>query len=343
MFARNLLSLFAASLLLASTAMAQETFSLLKTSFSVADNAAVKLAVADADVTISTGATSDIQVEIHVRAADREQAVNHFEAQNYSVEMPDGIVTILDEPERRTRNYTRRSPQVQIAVTTPVSVDLRLRTADGDLVVGKVEGDVLIKTSDGDIVADHLTGTMFEARTSDGDIVLESLDFKNVVIQTSDGDVVVRHADAEEVTAHTSDGDIHFGQLNGIADIRTSDGDIHMGALASSAGQIRTSDGDIVLEQVNGNLTATTVDGNLVVDLVGPEAVTLRTSDGDVVVSIPASHGADLNLRGSDVRLDCCGSFEGQRQKERIEGRVNGGGAPLRISSSDGSVVLRES
>ena len=343
MCSRFCLHALAAALLLTPAATAQQTFTMFDRSYVAAGDAKVRVDVADADISVETGSENGFQIEIIVRASDPDMARRYYEAQQYSVAVRDGALEVHDEPDKSFRVNWKRGDyaQTHIGITAPESIDLRLRTSDGDLFVGDVNGDVYIRTSDGNITTDHLVGVMFEARTSDGNIVVESADFKNVVMQTSDGDLVVEHADAEEVTAITSDGDIHFGQLLGAADVRTSDGDIHMGSLQSNSSKIRTSDGNIFLESVVGRLTASTSDGDIVVDLVRPDTVTLRTSDGDIIVSVPDGHAARLNLTGSHVSMDCCASFEGKKTRRHIEGVINDGGAPIQVSASDGSVVLR--
>lgn len=337
------LSALVTALLLTPVALAQQTFTMFERSYEPAGDATVRVDVADADFSVETGSGNGFQVEILVRASDPDLARRYYEAQQYSVAFTGGILEVRDAPSNGFRVNWKRGDyaQAHIGISAPESIDLRLRTSDGDLFVGDVNGDVYVRTSDGNISADRLVGVMFEARTSDGNIIVESAEFKNVVLHTSDGDIVVEHADAEEVTAITSDGDIHFGQLLGIADVRTSDGDIHMGSLQSSSGKVRTSDGNIVLESVDGKLTASTSDGNVVVDLVRPDAIMLKTSDGDIVVSVPDDHGARLSLTGNRVSMDCCPSFEGKKTQRHIEGVVNGGGVPIQLSASDGMVVLR--
>jgi len=339
---RSLLCVIAAFLSLVPAVRAQQTYTMLDQAFQAGDQAAVKVAVAVADVFVVTGLEGAMRIEIQVMAPDRETARRYYDAQQYAVALNDGTLEVLDQPTHRARTGWHRPLQTQIFLATPVSVDLRVRTADGDLAIADVRGDVFVRTSYGDIVAEHLSGVMLEARTSDGDIVVKSAEFKNVVLQTAHGDISVNHAEAEEVTAVTSDGDIVFGHLAGIADIRTSDGDIAIGTLIVSSGKIRTSDGDLSLDAIEGKLDASTAHGDIVANLVRFDAVTLMTTDGDIVVSVPSSQGADLDLSASRVHLDCCASFEGQQIRRRVEGMINGGGSSLRVSSSYGTILLQE-
>ena len=317
---------------------------MLDESFSIAGHASLRVDVSDADVEVSSGAAGSIRVQISVDGKSEARARKYFEAQEFDVALRDGVLHVAS-PADSYRNIAgillRDDPDILIVVTAPRSVDMRVQTSDGDIVVNDVEGDVLLKTSDGDITAGTLSGTMFEARTSDGDISMKSADFKNIVAQTSDGDMTLGETTAEEVSARTSDGSIHIRSLSGIADIKTSDGDIFVGSLVSASSTIHTADGDVVLEGVEGDLAVTASDGNVTVELSQPGDVSIKTSDGDVLVTLPQDLPADLTLLGSRVQLDCCPAFEGRTAKESVEGRLNGGGTPLYIRASDGTVVIR--
>ena len=342
MRARILFVTLAASLILAPVSLAQKAFTMFDQTYPIAGQAAVKVNVADADITVATGSETRLHVEVQVMALDRDRAQRYYNAQEYSFKLNGSTVELSDEPNTTYRTNWRRQPQVHVIITAPQSVSVRLHTSDGDIRVGDLSGDAFLRTSDGDILAERLAGVMFEAQSSDGDIVLESAEFKNVVIRTADGDISVEYADAEEITAITSDGDIHFDELEGIAHLRTADGNVYVGSITTSSGSIQSSDGDIVIDSAEGDLAVTTSDGDIFADLILFKAVDLHGSDGDIVVSIPTGYGAEFSLRGSKVNLDCCASFKGSKEKHHIQGSVHGGGASLKLTSSDGTVVLRE-
>ena len=349
MRARVLFVTLASCLILAPVSLAQKAFTLFEQTYPIEGQAGIRVNVSDADITMATGSDNKLHVEVQVVARNQKRAQRHYDVQKISVkqngstyEVTDTPVDPSNDPTTIIRTTWRGLPQVHVILTAPQAVDVRVRTTDGDIRLGNRDGDVYLRTVDGDILTERLAGVMFEATTSDGDIVVESAEFKNVVIGTSDGDIVVEYADAEEVTATTSDGDIHFGELDGNAYLSTRDGDVYVGTLTTSSGRIRSSDGDIVLDAVEGELTGMTSDGDVVADLVRFDAVDLHSSDGDIVVSIPTDYGAELNLKGSEVSLDCCASFKGTKIKDYVLGSIHGSGASLKLTSSDGTVVLRE-
>ncbi len=341
---RSLLPVLVATACLAFTASAQQQYTLLDETFPSGDKASLQVAVGDADIHVDTDAESGIRVTVLVVAPSEDLAKRYFEAQRFDVALRDGQVHVLTEPNDGWQNPLRRPIEVQIQIEAPRSTDMRLRTSDGDVVVGNVDGDVMVRTSDGDIAAGVLTGTSFEARTSDGDVAVAAVKYKDVLVRSSDGDIELGSASAEEVTVSTSDGDIHIGELSATSDIHTSDGSVMIGRLISDSSQIRTSDGDILCGSVDGGLAARTSDGNIEARLENPGTVTLKTTDGDIDIEFSSSLAATLDLTATDIlMMNCCESFVGTWSWEghHAEGTLNGGGMRLQAVASDGSVRVR--
>ena len=69
--------------------------------------------------------------------------------------------------------------------------------------------------------------------------------------------------------------------------------------------------------------------------------VMATTSDGDISITLPENHGADLRLRGDDVRISRSLDFDGRIEDERATGEINGGGPLIEARTSDGEVTVR--
>lgn len=160
-------------------------------------------------------------------------------------------------------------------------------------------------------------------------------------ITTEDGDISLGDLDGT-VTLNSSDGDIRVGRIQGMeADVETSDGDVTIAALAAEQSVVRTSDGDIDLRNVAGALRASTSDGDIRITLDQSAGVDLRTSDGDIVIYAPATLSASVSFEGEDLEIARSFTIAGRVSRRRISGDMNGGGARLEASTSDGSISLR--
>ena len=69
----------------------------------------------------------------------------------------------------------------------------------------------------------------------------------------------------------------------------------------------------------------------------------LETSGGNVTIECPGNAGIDLDAKtsGGSLKIDRAFETHGKRHKNRFRGQVNGGGSPLDLRSSGGSIRLR--
>ena len=166
--------------------------------------------------------------------------------------------------------------------------------------------DLDSKTADGNLSARGLTGTL-QVHSGDGSVTLEDV-----------------HGD---LRLGASDGNVNVRQATGTLEARGSDG--HMTIDGQFTGvQLHTSD---------GNLDFTLAPGSKL-----NAASRIETSDGQVVLRVPSTLAADLEISTSDGRIDCSLplTMDHYDSSHNIHGRLNGGGTPLSVHTSDGNVRI---
>ena len=149
----------------------------------------------------------------------------------------------------------------------------------------------------------------------------------------------------------TGDGNLTADHLSGKLRVKSSDGQV---SITNSTGALeaRTSDGNLTVDGVFNAVTLHTSDGKLEVSLRDgtklTEPSTIQASDGSVRVRLPEGLAADLDVHTSDGHLDCALplTMDHYDSKEggghNLHGKLNGGGAPLTIHTSDGSVRIEQ-
>jgi DUF4097 and DUF4098 domain-containing protein YvlB len=167
--------------------------------------------------------------------------------------------------------------------------------------------DLDAKTADGNLTARELTGNL-QVHSGDGSVTLEDV-HGDLRLGSSDGNVVIRRASGT-LEARGSDGHM------------TVDGEF-------SAVQMHTSDGNLDLTLAPGSkLNA---------------ASRIESSDGHVSVHVPSTLAADLDITTSDGHVDCSLPLTMDHYDSHgnhLQGRMNGGGAPLSVHTSDGNVRI---
>jgi hypothetical protein len=142
---------------------------------------------------------------------------------------------------------------------------------------------------------------------------------------------------------------VALDDVHGALRLTSSDGNVVIRG-ATGTLEARGSDGHM---QIDGQFTAVqlhTSDGNLDLTLApGSQlnaASRIESSDGHVIVHVPSTLAADLDVTTSDGRLDCSLPLtmdhydSNESSGHSVHGRLNGGGTPLTIHTSDGNVRI---
>jgi DUF4097 and DUF4098 domain-containing protein YvlB len=164
----------------------------------------------------------------------------------------------------------------------------------------------------------------------------------------------------------SGDGSVEAASSNGTLAIRTGDGSI---SIQNAKGDIRlrAGDGSIEGRGLDGRVEATTGDGHINIEgrfdslniKTGDGSVTARanggskvqgtwnihTGDGSVDLELPGQLQANIDASTHDghISLDIPVTVEGTFSSSRINGKMNGGGAPIIVRTGDGSIRLNKS
>ena len=193
------------------------------------------------------------------------------------------------------------NPSISFVVYTPTETSCDLNTSGGPISVSSVNGTQNAHTSGGGIDIDHSKG---------------------------------------KITLRTSGGPINISDVQGNIDGRTSGGPISA-ANGSGTFDLETSGGPINLRRLSGSVRAHTSGGSISADIVKlVDQLDLRTSGGNITASLPSNQGFDLDAHGSLVNTNLNG-FSGSFHRDRVEGKVKGGGPKVTLHTSGGVIRIR--
>lgn len=107
----------------------------------------------------------------------------------------------------------------------------------------------------------------------------------------------------------------------------------------------------IKLNNVTGPLVLSTVSGNIEVNftsLAKDKAISIASISGDIDVTVPAATGLDVELKNISGSIYSDFDFPGNDKSLRrvggnsITSKLNGGGAPLKITNISGTIYFRK-
>lgn len=314
---------------------------------------AVRAETSGGSLTVEGGTDRNAKVEMFVRGNNGGDNLDKAEIEerlrDYDISIAQEGSTIVATAKRRNNDRNdratdrwQRSLSISFTFYTPRAVATDLRTSGGSIHLSELSGKQRFRTSGGSLHLTDVEGDI-NGQTSGGSIHLDRCRSKDRMdLQTSGGSIEAR-ASSGDMRLHTSGGSIRLTDLRGDIDAQTSGGSVQGSDLT---GEIKagTSGGSVRLSNVSGSVDASTSAGSVEVSIVKlGEYVRLNTSVGSVRVTMPFDKGMDLNLSGSRVNIpSSLSKFDGDIEKNRVRGRLNGGGVAVNISAGMGNVYVNQ-
>jgi DUF4097 and DUF4098 domain-containing protein YvlB len=166
----------------------------------------------------------------------------------------------------------------------------------------------------------------------------------NTDVRTSGGSIALSGLTGE-AKAKTSGGSIKLAELRGNVNAHTSGGSIRARDVEGPL-SVKTSGGAIDIENAKGKVDALTSGGSVSASFQSPisDEVELKTSGGGVTLKVPESSAFDLDAStsGGGVSSDLAVKTEGKPKRTSLRGPVNGGGKPVVLRTSGGSVRIKK-
>lgn len=250
--------------------------------------------------------SNEVRVEMYVKNSSwggwfsKNDDIQETLEEEYDIDISKVGNAVSATADRKSRRWDSNSLSIAFKVMVPATVSCNLNTSGGSIGLYGVEGQQSVKTSGGSLTLEKITGDM-EAKTSGGSIKIA--DFSGML------------------SAHTSGGSIHM---------ENSEGDL----------RVHTSGGGIRLYNIVGSIDASTSGGSINAEIkVLKDMLSLKTSGGSIRATIPDGLGLDLDLHGNRVNT-VLNNFSGTSDDNSIKGSVNGGGIPVIMRTSGGSVTL---
>lgn len=183
-----------------------------------------------------------------------------------------------------------------------------------------------------------------EARTSNGPVVLESLEGSGRAT-TSNGRIQGWDLTGEW-TLRTSNGAVELDRVNGAMAARTSNARIRVSGLRGRA-DVETSNGQIDAEvgepQEGAPLVLRSSNGSISLKMNrwARNPVRIQTSNASITLALPEGVSADLRASTTNGRVTS--DYEVSARdfgKNRLEGRLGGGGERIELTTSNGPVRI---
>ena len=129
-----------------------------------------------------------------------------------------------------------------------------------------------------------------------------------------------------------------------LVDAITTNGQIVLTALAGKI-TARSTNGGVKATDLSGPVDARSTNGQVAVDLksLGPDKIYLGTTNGGVLLTLPETAKADVTAGWTNGGFSITGLKldTSQDARRHIEGKINGGGTPIELHTTNGGIRVR--
>lgn len=313
--------------------------------FSESSLNALKVLTSGGSISVEGNRSSGVRVEMYVQAnnwngnnVSPEEIEDRLKEYDVVMRREGNTVVASAQPKDRNGMNWKKGLSISFRVFTPGTFTTDLKTSGGSIRLASLAGNQNFTTSGGSIKVHDLVGKI-HGRTSGGSI--EAANCSDEISLTTSGGSIKAEKMMGSINLKTSGGSISLARLNGTIMAVTSGGGIRANDIEGAL-DATTSGGSIRMENMAASVKARTSAGSIEADFdrLG-DFMTLSTSAGSVRVNMPLNKGMDLDLRGNKVSIPLK-NFSGNQEKDRVQGSLNGGGIPIKLSASSGSVYVNQ-
>ena len=134
---------------------------------------------------------------------------------------------------------------------------------------------------------------------------------------------------------------------NAVVNVTNTNGQVVVNALAGKV-VASTTNGAVKGTNLTGGVDGRTTNGSVSIEMasVGPDPVSLETTNGSVTLMLPEKAKATVaaSVTNGGITVGGLDNFEvTEKSRRRLEGRLNGGGTPVELRTTNGGIRLRSS
>ncbi|WP_339878246.1 hypothetical protein [uncultured Algoriphagus sp.] len=263
----------------------------------------LKVETSGSSVAVSGTAGNQVIVDMYVKYEGKEIEIEDAQVEN---ELENYSLDISQSGNtisliiKKKNNTGRNKLNLSFKVQVPTEMSSKIQSSGGSIAFDGVKGEQEIATSGGSIQVVNSSGY---------------------------------------VNTHSSGGSLRVENFEGNIDVQSSGGSVKVSQLIGDL-KVNTSGGSVNLTEIEGSISANTSGGSIRAELSNLEKeLSMKSSGGSITAVVPDGLGLDLDLSGGRVNSKLS-NFSGEVKKDRILGKINGGGVPVTMQSSGGSINL---
>jgi len=302
----------------------------------------VEVETSGGSISVSGGPASEARVEVYITGNNGKNNLSKDEIKarldelyDLNVSVANNKLTAIAKQKKQIHDWKRAlNISFKVFVTKDVSTDLS--TSGGSIDLDNLSGKQKFSTSGGSLNLNNLSGSI-DGQTSGGSINVEN-SRDDIELTTSGGSIDAKNCEGK-LRLSTSGGSLELTGLKGEIRAVTSGGDVH-GSNIEGELISHTSGGSIHFSDLACSLETSTSGGKIDVSMKDlGKYIKISNSGGNIDLQLPKNKGLDLDLSGTiaDTHFE---NFNGKINENEVNGKLNGGGIPVKVDAGSGKIYL---
>ncbi len=276
-------------------------------------------------IIVKTHNKNEVEVQVFMRKnghvlSPSDRAVDDI-LEDFDLEIEKNGSVIYANATRKSKFRILKNVGIYFTIIVPHEMSCNVSSSGGGLKISGVEGTHNFKSSGGSVYLENTSGTT-KANSSGGKV--QATNHKGDIDLSSSGGGVYLDEAQGSVYAHSSGGPVRLENIHGEVEAGSSGGGVSVSGecpyvkAKSSGGSVRVNVSNL------------------------RKGLYLQSSGGgvDAIIQDGDKLGLDLDLSSSNVKIDLQ-NFSGEAKKNRVKGRMNGGGIDVYMHASGGSINVR--
>lgn len=289
-----------------------------------------------------SGVTTNARIEVYITSSNNKEITKEEiqkrldEKYTLDISVANNKLTATARTKEKINDW-KKALNISFKIFVPKNVSTDLSTSGGSISLKDLSGKLKFSTSGGSLNLDNVGGNV-DGRTSGGSINLENSK-DEIELATSGGSIHAKNCDGK-LRLTTSGGSLDLSDLKGDIRATTSGGSIHGNDIEGEL-VTHTSGGSIHLNDLSCSLETSTSGGNIDVSIKAlGKYIKVNNSGGNIDITLPKDKGLDLDLSANKIKTDQLSNFNGKVDDDVINGKLNGGGVPVRVEAGSGRIYL---
>jgi len=274
-----------------------------KVDFDVTSTPNITVKSVNGSIQILPGDSRTVRVELYVTRRGLTVLGTERLGDDYRIVMRQrNNMVVAEVISLKSGSWSSNTPTFNFVVYAPNNSNASLSTNNGDISITDIRGNIDVRSSSGNILLENTSGTSRLSSTSG-----------NVRVNTHSGTVFT----------NAVAGDVRYYDVIGEC-------------------RIKVVSGNVTLDNIRGSSVVHATNGNIELTMTGIEVVMdLETIVGNIRTNLPSNGKLNLAVQGQRVNMNAVRNFDGSIERNSINGKLNGGGIPVRMKSSVGSIDIQ--